>query len=59
MQGTASLTIALIIAAVGLLGLGYGTYEMMTHAGSDAALTTAGAFAVYFLACLALSRLTY
>ncbi len=54
MQGTASLTIALIIAAVGFLGLGYGTYELMTHAGSDAALKTASAFAVYFIGCLSL-----
>jgi len=54
MQGVVALTISLIIAAIGLLGLGYGVNEMMTHAGPDAALKTAGAFAVYFLGCLSL-----
>ena len=59
MQGMASLTVALIIAALGLLGLGYGVYEMMTHAGPDAALKTAGGLAVYVIVCLALARLSW
>jgi hypothetical protein len=59
MQGMASLTVALIIAALGLLGLGYGVYEMMTQAGPDAALKTAGGLAVYVIVCLALARLSW
>jgi ABC-type proline/glycine betaine transport system permease subunit len=55
----ASLTVALIVAALGLLGLGYGVYEMMTHAGPDAALKTAGGLAVYVIVCLALARLSW
>jgi len=54
MQGIASLTVALTIATIGFLGLGYGVYELMTHAGPDAGLKTAGAFAVYFLMCMAI-----
>jgi hypothetical protein len=54
MQGIAGLTIALVIAAIGFLGLGFGVYELMTHAGTDAGLKTAGAFAVYFIMCLAI-----
>ncbi len=59
MQGMASLTVALIIAALGFFGLGYGVYEMMTHAGPDAALKTAGGLAVYVIVCLALTRLSW
>lgn len=59
MQGMVSLTVALIIATLGFFGLGYGVYEMMTHAGPDAALKTAGGLAVYVIVCLALTRLAY
>jgi hypothetical protein len=59
MQGIAGLTVALIVAAIGFLGLGYGVYELMDHGGPDAGLQTLGAFAVYFLVCLALTRLAY
>ena len=52
-------TVALIVAALGLLGLGYAVYEMMTHAGPDAALKTAGGLAVYVIVCLALVRLSW
>ncbi len=57
MQGISGLTVALTIATIGFLGLGYGVYEMMTHAGTDVGIKTAGAFAVYFLMCLAIIRL--
>jgi len=57
MQGISGLTVALIIAAIGFLGLGYGVHELMTHAGTDAGLKTVGAFAVYFLMCLAIIRM--
>jgi hypothetical protein len=59
MQGMASLTVALIVATLGLFGLGYGVFEMMTHAGPDAALKTAGGLAVYVIVCLALVRLSW
>lgn len=58
MQGMGSLTVALIITAIGLLGLGYGVSEMMTHAGPDAALKTAGGLAVYVIVCLSLLGMT-
>jgi len=57
MQGVSGLTVALIITAIGFLGLGYGTYELMTHTGTDAGLKTIGALAVYVLMCLAITRL--
>jgi hypothetical protein len=52
MHGTQGLLVGLALFAIGFIGLGVATDQMMTHASPSAGLISVAGIGAYVLACL-------